>query len=393
MIAYPQMKIENLEFTPVSVPYTHREVSSLVNRDGVTDIIVKATTDDGLIGWGESSSGADVKSVQGALEAMKPFVIGRDPWESERIREELWHRGIWSWRQHTACFAYPGIDMALWDLCGKASAQPLYKLFGGKVRERASYFYYCSQGSNEHIAEQARGGVSMGFEVFYLKVGLDIEAELGMVRTLRDTIGPKAKIRLDANGAWKVNQAVRNLARLDEYNIDFIEQPVEQDPLSNMQEVRARCNMAVSANEGLWTPEDAFRQMQGRTADVFCFSPYFTGSLAQFQRLCWQAHYQGLQICRHTHGELGITAAACHHILLTLPNIVDGNQQTAHMMTDDIVTETIPITHGPNWGVPAGAGIGVDIDPDKLAKYHELYLERGQFQPYDAGLIGAELYR
>jgi L-alanine-DL-glutamate epimerase-like enolase superfamily enzyme len=393
MIAYPQMKIANLEFIPVSVPYTHREVSSLVNRDGVTDIIVKATTDDGLIGWGESSSGADVKSVHAALEAMKPFVIGSDPWESERIRQELWHRGLWSWRQHTACFAYPGIDMALWDLCGKACGQPLYKLFGGKVRERASYFYYCSQGSNEHIAEQARGGVSMGFQVFYLKVGLNIEAELGMVRTLRETIGPRAKIRLDANGAWKVNQALRNLARLDDYNIDFIEQPVVQDPLSNMQEVRTRCNMAVSANEGLWTPEDALRQMQARTADVYCFSPYFTGSLAQFQRLCWQAHYLGLQICRHTHGELGITAAACHHILLTLPNVVDGNQQTAHMMTDDIVTETIPITNGPDWGVPAAAGIGVDIDLDKLRKYHDLFRARGQFHPYDPKLLGTELYR
>jgi L-alanine-DL-glutamate epimerase-like enolase superfamily enzyme len=93
------MKITNLEFIPVSVPYTHREVSSLVNRDGVTDIIVKATTDDGLIGWGESSSGADVKSVRAALEAMKPFVIGSDPWESERIRQELWHRGLWSLRK------------------------------------------------------------------------------------------------------------------------------------------------------------------------------------------------------------------------------------------------------------------------------------------------------
>ncbi len=77
------------------------------------------------------------------------------------------------------------------------------------------------------------------------------------------------------------------------------------------------------------------------------FSPYFTGSLAQFQKLSWLAHLEGLQICRHTHGELGITAAACHHILLTLPNVIDGNQQTAHVMTDDIVVDTIPIAHGP----------------------------------------------
>lgn len=387
------MKITKLEFIPVSVPYTHREVSSLVNRDGVTDVIVKATTDDGLTGWGESCSGADVKSVLGALEAMQPFVMGADPWESERIRQELWHRGLWSWRQHTACFAYPGIDMALWDLCGKASGLPLYKLFGGKVRERASYFFYCSQGTPEHIAEQARAGLGMGFQVFYLKVGLNIEAELEMVRTLRETIGPKGKIRLDANGAWTVNEALRNLARLDAYNIDFIEQPVVQDPLSNMQEVRNRCNMAVSANEGTWTPEDALRQMQARTADVYCFSPYFTGSLAQFQRLCWQAHFRGLQICRHTHGELGITAAACHHILLTLPNVVDGNQQTAHMMTDDIVTETIPITNGPDWGVPEGVGIGVEIDLEKLGRYHDFFREHGQFPPYDPKLLGTPLYR
>jgi L-alanine-DL-glutamate epimerase-like enolase superfamily enzyme len=387
------MKITNLEFIPVSVPYTCREVSSIVNRDGVTDIIVKATTNDGIVGWGESSSGADVRSVLGALEAMKPFVIGRDPWESERIRQELWHRGLWSWRQHTACFAYPGIDLALWDICGKATGQPLYNLFGGRVRESANYFFYCSQGTPEHIIEQAKEGIAKGFRVYYLKVGLNIDAEVEMVRALRDTIGPKAKIRLDANGAWKVNQALRNLERLDEFNIDFIEQPVVQEPLSNMQEVRSRCRMAVSANEGTWTPEDALRQMLARSADVFCFSPFFTGSLAQFQRLSWMAHYQGLQICRHTHGELGIFATACHHIVLTLPNIVDGNQQTAHMMTDDIVTETIPITCRPDWGVPEGHGIGVEIDLDKLAKYHELYQRRGQFQPYDPVLIGTELYR
>jgi L-alanine-DL-glutamate epimerase-like enolase superfamily enzyme len=385
------MKIQTLEFIPVSVPYVHREVSWLVNRDGVTDIVVKATTDDGLVGWGESCSGADVRSVLGALEAMTCFVIGRDPWDAELIRQELWHRGIWSWRQHTACFAFPGIDLALWDICGKASGQPLYKLFGGLARNSASYFFYCSQGTPEHIAAQAREGVGKGFGVFYLKVGLEIDAEVEMVRTLRQTVGPKAKIRLDANGAWKVNEALRNLERLDEYNIDFIEQPVVQDPLSNMQEVRSRCRMAVSANEGLWTPEDAVRQINARTADVFCFSPYFTGSLAQFQRLSWLAHYQGLQICRHTHGELGIFAAACHHITLTLPNVVDGNQQTAHMMTDDVVAETIPITFGPEWGVPKGPGIGVIVDEDKLAKYHALYRERGQFQPYDPLLIGTRL--
>lgn len=386
------MKITKLEFIPVSVAYTHREVSSLINRDGVTDIVVKAHTDNGLIGWGESCSGANAESVLAALQGMAPFALGRSPWESEAIRAELWHRGIWSWRQHTACFAYPGIDMALWDICGKASGQPLYNLFGGRVRDKANYFYYLSQGPLEQIEAQCRDGLTKGFHVFYLKVGIDIAAELEMVRVLRQSVGSAAKIRLDANGAWTVNEALRNLELLDRYQIDFIEQPVSQDPITNMVEVRSRCSVALSANEGLWTAADAYRQITSRTADVYCFSPYFTGSLAQFQRLSRVADLEGLSVCRHTHGELGIVATAAHHILLTLPNIVDGNQQTAHMMQDDILKEPIPIACSPDWGVPVGAGLGIEVDEEKLGKYHEQYRSRGQFLPYDPKLIGSRTW-
>ncbi len=384
------MRISQLQFVPVSIPYTHREVSSQIQRDGVSDIIVKVTTDEGLIGWGESCSGANVESVVETLRAMEPFVLGHSPWESEAIRAELWRRAIWSFRKPTASFAYAGIDMALWDICGKACGQPLYNLFGGRVRNHANYFCYLSQGSNEEVAAQCRDGLARGFHVFYLKVGLDIDAELEMVRTMRETIGPKNKIRLDANCAWGVNEAVRNLAFLDQYRIDFIEQPVLQDPPANMQEVRSRSQVALSANEGMWSVEEAYRQIRERTADVYCFSSYWVGSLALFQHLSQVAHFEGLQICKHTHGELGIAAAAAHHILLTLPNIVDGNQQTATMMQDDILKQTLPIASGPNWGVPQGAGLGVEVDEDKVGRFHELYRERGQLLPYDPAYIGKD---
>src|SRR6266852_1514050 len=136
------MKIAKLEFLPVSIAYTHREVSSQVNRDGVSNVVVKATTDDGLVGWGEACSGADLASVEQALHAMAPFVVGRSPWSSEAIRADLWHKGIWLFRRPTASFAYAGIDMALWDICGQAARQPLCNLFGGTVRDHANYFYY-----------------------------------------------------------------------------------------------------------------------------------------------------------------------------------------------------------------------------------------------------------
>jgi len=381
------MKIAKLEFTPINIPYTHREVSSQVNRDGVSDVIVKATTDDGLVGWGEACSGANLASVEEALQAMTPFVLGRSPWSSEAIRADIWHKGIWMFRKPTASFAYVGIDMALWDICGKASNQPLYNLFGGKVRDSADYFYYLARGGAESLMAQCRDGVARGYRVFYLKVGLDIEAEYEMVRIVREAIGPGRRLRLDANGAWTVNEAVRNLDRLDEFHIDFIEQPVMPDPVANMQEVRARTRVAVCANEGMWTAEDAYQQITRRTADVYCFSPYWVGSLAQFQRLSRVAAMEGLQVCKHTHGEFGIAAAAAHHIVLTLPNIVDGNQQTAQMMCDDIVKTPLAIARGSEWGVPEGAGLGIEVDEEKVRKYHESYRREGQIPPYDPSLV------
>jgi L-Ala-D/L-Glu epimerase len=381
------MKIAKLEFFPASIGYTHREVSSQVNRDGVSDVVIKATTDDGLIGWGEGCSGANLASVVETLRAMEPFVLGRSPWSSEAIRADLWHRGLWMFRKPTASFAYAGIDMALWDICGKACNQPLYNLFGGKVREGANYFYYLARGNEESLTEQCRDGIQRGYRVFYLKVGLDIGLEYEMVRAVRQALGPERRLRLDANGAWTVNQALRNLDLLDEFHIDFIEQPVSQDPVSNMQEVRARSRVAVSANEGLWSAEDAYKQITGRTADVYCFSAYWVGSLAQFQRLSRVAAMEGLQICKHTHGEFGIAAAAAHHLLLTLPNVVDGNQQTAQMMCDDVLKHPLPIAAGPDWGIPEGAGLGIEVDEEKVRRYHDSYRRNGQFLPYDPAFV------
>ncbi len=381
------MKIAKLEFIPINIPYTHREVSSQVNRDGVSDVIVKATTDDGLVGWGEACSGANLASVEEALRAMAPFILGRSPWSSEAIRADLWHKGIWMFRKPTASFAYTGIDMALWDICGKACSQPLYNLFGGKVRDGADYFYYLARGTEESLVAQCRDGIARGYGVFYLKVGLDIAGEYEMVRAVRETIGPERRLRLDANAAWTVNEALRNLDLLDQFHIDFIEQPVSPDPVTNMQEVRARSRVAVCANEGMWSAEDAYQQITKRTADVYCLSAYWVGSLAQFQRLSRVAAMEGLKICKHTHGEFGIAAAAAHHILLTLSNIVDGNQQTAQMMCDDVLKEPLPIAHGPEWGVPEGAGLGIEVDEEKVQRYHESYRRDGQILPYDPSLV------
>jgi L-alanine-DL-glutamate epimerase-like enolase superfamily enzyme len=377
-------QIVELEFIPVSVPYTRTEVSTLVTRNGVTDVLIKATDKDGRVGWGESASGANVESILEALKAMKPLVLGRSSWGREAIRETLWRKAIWQYRKPTACFAFAGIDIALADICGKECNQPLYRLLGGKAQDSVNYCFYLYQCNPERIYAQGREGIEKGYSVFYLKVGINVQKELEMVRSLREAIGPVAKIRLDANGAWTVNESLRLIETFDRYDIDFVEQPVAQDPVSNMQEVRQKSRVAISANEGMWSSEDAYRQIRARVADVYCFSPYWVGSMLEFQRLSMVAHYEGLQVCRHSHGELGIAAAAFHHVSLTLPNLIDGSQQYAQIMEDDILTAPLPTASSPNWGVPEGPGISVEVDESKVQRYHEKFLSHGQFLPYDA---------
>jgi L-Ala-D/L-Glu epimerase len=89
------MQVAKLDATPVSFPYLHREVSSQVARDGVTDIVIRIESDDGLVGWGEACSGADVRSVEAAIDAMAPFVLGSDPWDREAIQAVVYGPGLW----------------------------------------------------------------------------------------------------------------------------------------------------------------------------------------------------------------------------------------------------------------------------------------------------------
>jgi len=377
------MRIELVEALPVRVPYTHAEVSSLVARDGVTDVVVKLTADNGLIGWGECTRAADAAGIVSAIEAMRPIVLGRDPWDGEAIARDVTIAGAWQFQAMTGNFAFAGIDMALWDLCGKACGQPLYRLFGGAVRETVDYFYYLSWGTPEEIAAQCRDGVERGYTVFYLKVGVDAPAEEAMLAAVRRTIGPTRKIRIDANQAWSVPQAARLLsdwhARLD---LDFVEAPVPIDPVELMLDLKRRVAVPLCVNEGLWREADAYRIIHSRCGDYLCFSSYWVGSLRRFQSVAHAARAQGWQVCKHTHGELGLTAAAGQHMMLTLLNACDGHQQTAQLMADDILSAPLPIATGPSWGRIEAPGLGVEVDEAKLARYHLAFLDHGDFAPY-----------
>jgi L-alanine-DL-glutamate epimerase-like enolase superfamily enzyme len=226
--------------------------------------------------------------------------------------------------------------MGLWDLCAKACGQPVYRLFGGAVREEVDYFYYLRWATPEQIEEQCREGVERGYSVFYLKVGVHAEAEEAMLAAVRRTIGAQRKIRIDANQAWTVPEAARLLADWHrKFELDFVEAPVPIDPPELMLDLKRRVPVPLCVNEGLWREADASRIIDSRCGDYLCFSSYWVGSLRRFQSLAHAARAKGWQVCKHTHGELGLAAAAGQHLMLTLLNACDGHQQTAQFMAAD----------------------------------------------------------
>jgi glucarate dehydratase len=310
--------------------------------------------------------------------------MGRDPWQKDSIARDYYQAGLWDHRPMTANYAYAGIDQALWDLCGKEAGQPLYRLWGGAVRDEVNYFYYLSQGEADDLVNQCQDGVEKGYHCFYLKVGIDTARETEMLAAVRKTIGKGGKIRIDANQAWTVAEAMQVLPRWhQQFNIDFVEAPVRIEPVENMLELKSRLPVPLCVNEGLWTESEAYRVIRSRCGDVLCFSGYWVGTQQRFLSLCRAAHLEGWRVCKHTHGELGLAAAAGQHAMLNIPNATDGIQQTAYMMQDDLLSEPLPIASGPNWGRISGPGLGVEVDEDKVRQYAELYQEIGQFMPYD----------
>ena len=386
----PVMKVVKLEAITVRVPYKRVEASSLINRGGITDVIIKITADNGLVGWGECTRAADTAGIESAVKAMVPLVVGRDPWDKEAIHRDLAIYAVWAFQPMTGNFAFAGIDMALWDLCGKECGQPLYRMLGGAMRDAVDYYYYMEWGTPDEIARQGKDGVERGYQVYYIKAGVDEKKEEAMIAALRSAIGPHGKIRIDVNQAWTMPQAVRLLNRWHErFDLDFVEAPVRIDPVENMLELRQRVTVPFCVNEGLWREADAYRLIKSRCGDYLCFSQYWVGSLTRWHMLNQVSHMEGWQVIKHTHGELGLTAAAGHHVMLAAPNAALGSQQTAQIMEDDILTERIPISDSPSWGRIDRPGLGVDVDEDKLRRFHEDYKKYGEFPTYAGKLAGA----
>lgn len=377
------MRITGIRCTPVAVPFHTEEAWAYGARSGMISVLIEVDTDEGITGIGEAPAYPSTDVVLAVLRTIEPLVVGEDPFRTERIAKLIDVIGTWHHVKATSP-AMGAVDMACWDILGKACGQPLVNLFGGRLHDEVEYVHYLPRGSAEWMGERAAKAASDGFGSFYLKVGSDdLADDVNRVAAIRDGIGDRAALRVDANEAWSVAAALRALNALEPYGIEFAEQPVSGRNLPDMARLRARVGVPLLANEASWTRYDQLDVVREGAADAVSVDNMMDGGLMNMKRAAGICEAAGLPVVKHSLGELGVATYAGAHMMAATPGFRYASQAYGALLSDDIVEGgSLPYANG-CLRIPEGPGIGVELDRDRVARYAELYTTSGREFVFD----------
>lgn len=251
--------------------------------------LVRAETDDGIVGWGEAISQfpeAALASKTLIDQGFAPMVLGRDPLDVERIWREMCRYAYWFGVEGVAAFAISAIDMALWDLKGKVLGQPVAKLLGGQLKDEvpamASIIF--DMDDLDWTLEEFRGFVSDGYRIAKAGWGMkpdslfgeDGERDVRYVREIREVIGYDISLVVDvpgARGLWDVPTAIRRFQELEEFDLRWIEQPLPPADLKGHARLRAAVRTPIGTGEDEWSPETYQRVIESEGVDVLQLDP------------------------------------------------------------------------------------------------------------------------
>jgi L-alanine-DL-glutamate epimerase-like enolase superfamily enzyme len=374
------MKITRIKTTPLLVPYKkpYHWAQGIIHGAGV--MLVEVHTDEGLVGIGESIATPSAIAIQAYLKIAADICKGRSPFENARLMGDCYHAlfqalGTCSAPRY-AGQVLAGLEMAIWDVMGKATGRAVHELLGGAVRDEIAYFGFPQGATAAETAAEALDLADAGCDVIYVKVGRGDALDLDIVRQVRAAIGPEKRLRMDPNEHWSPVRATRMLRKMAEFDIDMVEQPTNAESISALAQLRDRSPIAVAADQLVFTPQDAYDVCREKAADLIVLGLHETGGIARFRKIAHIAEAAGIDICLHGLYETGITTAAANQVGATLPNLDDGNQFMNHFLKWDIVkTPDLTLKNG-RLPVLGGPGLGIELDPDAVAGAAEAHLKQ-----------------
>jgi L-alanine-DL-glutamate epimerase-like enolase superfamily enzyme len=285
--------------------------------------LVRVETDEGLVGFGEACpayefTGDTLWTVQDVIgEYLGPAVIGKDPFRLEAI-VHCWERELWTVGNQAACAA---LEMALWDLQGKALGRPLCDLIGGRTRDGLVEVIAWGWDEPEALADKTRRMRAEGITVFKIKVGDLPERDEQRVAAVREAAGPDARLTVDANQGWlDAKTAVRAIKMLEPYRIEFAEQPVRMDDLEAARFVRAHVDVPIALDETVRGPREALAAAKAGACDIFVVKLMKTGGILNALKVNAIAEAAGISVMMGNMGESSLGLAAHFHLNVALAN-------------------------------------------------------------------------
>jgi len=375
-----EVKITKIQSKIVKIPVEKPYIYSHGALKEFGNVLVWVWTDDGIFGIGESSfipgGGVSEETPESTKpmidEYLAPEVIGEDPFDIELIHKKM------DAAVPRNLIAKSGIDLALWDIMGKALNLPAYKLLGGRYESKILATYTLSIDTPEKMAEQAQLRKRQGYLTVVVKIGRDPKTDIERLKLVREAVGPDIKIRLDANEAYRPDQAIKIIRQMERYDPEFVEEPVKRWDLDGMAKVAQAVDTPISSDESNSSLESVRKIIEKGAADILNLKISKNGGLYRCKKIAALAEsadipcivggantYEvGRQASRHF-----ATATAQAQMGLGSEGCAPASQSKIDDVTKKVVTyEDVTRMQGYVVVLP-GPGLGVELDEEKIKKY------------------------
>ncbi|HIS41574.1 MAG TPA: mandelate racemase/muconate lactonizing enzyme family protein [Candidatus Limiplasma pullicola] len=328
-----------------------------------TSALYKVTTDDGIIGWGEMNMILTLKLTNALLdEVIRPAVIGQDPFDINRIKtrvDSLYNPDI------NMLHFISGVEMALWDIMGKATKKPVHVLLGGAVRSCAPIAYAMGMMDDGQLAEKMAQLREEGYATIKTKGGNDVLEDIHRTHMLRTLAGDEMDIRVDMNQGYDMTQAVAYVGAVEDCRLQYVEQPLRCNDLMDYAVLRQRCRVPVAINEDCYIPGGLFNAIRNCAVDAAVVDMESIGGISELVKLAHIAQAANLPLAHHCAWDMGIKTAAIVQTVCALEALKLPIDSTYHAHAEDPLAKPI-VTRNGAYVLPEGPGLGIEVDEQKV---------------------------
>ena len=354
------MKIQQVEILAIQLPLIDPFVISYATYDTMPSIILKMTTDNGIIGYGEAVpdehvTGETWESTYAVLKhQLVPAIIGENPMAFEKIHEKM-NQAV-----KDVPAAKAAIDIACFDIAGKALQVPVYQLLGGRYHDQFPITHVLSIGTPEKMAEEAAKRVEMGYKSFKMKVGTEVARDVARIKAVRERVGNDIAIRVDVNQGWgNASTTLKGLRALQDLNIDWLEQPVISDDIDGMVEIKSKSDVPLMIDEGLRGVRELREIIAKRAADKVNIKLMKCGGIYPAMKLAIMAEMAGIECQIGSMVESSVGSAAGFHVAFSKKIMTSVELTGPLKFSKDIGNLHYDV---PFISLTDKPGLGVDVD-------------------------------